>query len=360
MAKDDAKASKGPLTITSIRDDPLTALAAKHWALAASDKPTFDPALVQRIYNEDLQQGRCSQTRIVTLELSSYLELYLWPHFDAQTATFEHVMSIILMINEKFRENVPAWPALRQHAKIFPGFFQRALDLVGSDSAGITSIGQRREYVLFFINCFQSLEESMVRDCALQLVSMELWAALSPGRRFLEFKAVPELERHWKYIRGKKSLRESVERLADAKSDAARTVYDSVTSWISAHTLASKDLKYVLGEIKAMHKRIDDAAAAEDGGEKKKAKLSSAAKDKSAASGVKPDFTPQAATFIPSLLKEFFDGLDKFAPASDDASPGAQREAQEHLLYLERCAKFVLFCVCFFVCVIVIWFLAMR
>lgn len=35
------------------------------------------------------------------LEVSQYLENYLWPYFDPETATFEHVMSMILMINEK-------------------------------------------------------------------------------------------------------------------------------------------------------------------------------------------------------------------------------------------------------------------
>lgn len=33
---------------------------------------------------------------------------YLWPNFD-ESASYEHIMFIALMINEKFRENVPAW-----------------------------------------------------------------------------------------------------------------------------------------------------------------------------------------------------------------------------------------------------------
>lgn len=39
--------------------------------------------------------------RVMVLEVSQYLENYLWPNFDPETATFEHVMSMILMINEK-------------------------------------------------------------------------------------------------------------------------------------------------------------------------------------------------------------------------------------------------------------------
>ena len=43
------------------------------------------------------------------LEISQYLEAYLWPHFDAASASPAHVMSILLMLNEKFKEQVSAW-----------------------------------------------------------------------------------------------------------------------------------------------------------------------------------------------------------------------------------------------------------
>lgn len=65
-----------------------------------------------RIYNEELggTSGKPpGLRRVMMLEISQYLENYLWPHFDAAAATPQHVLSILLMINEKFRENVPAW-----------------------------------------------------------------------------------------------------------------------------------------------------------------------------------------------------------------------------------------------------------
>ena len=37
-----------------------------------------------------------------------YLERYLWPNFGAG-ASNEHVLSIVRLVNEKFREGVPAW-----------------------------------------------------------------------------------------------------------------------------------------------------------------------------------------------------------------------------------------------------------
>lgn len=48
------------------------------------------------------------------LELSQYLENYLWPNFPEEGATSAHVLSILAMVNEKFREGVPAWTCFRQ------------------------------------------------------------------------------------------------------------------------------------------------------------------------------------------------------------------------------------------------------
>ncbi|KAG5054022.1 hypothetical protein JHK85_006532 [Glycine max] len=63
------------------------------------------------------------------LEVSQYLENYLWPYFDPLTATFEHVMSIIIMVNEKFRENVAAWTCFHERKDAFKGFLESVLRL---------------------------------------------------------------------------------------------------------------------------------------------------------------------------------------------------------------------------------------
>lgn len=39
--------------------------------------------------------------RVMILEVSQYLENYLWPNFDPEASSFEHVMSMMLMVNEK-------------------------------------------------------------------------------------------------------------------------------------------------------------------------------------------------------------------------------------------------------------------
>ena len=55
--------------------------------------------------------------------LQQYLELYLWPHFHSG-ASVTHVLSMMLMVNEKFRENMPGWSCFTDVDK-FGVFFQR-------------------------------------------------------------------------------------------------------------------------------------------------------------------------------------------------------------------------------------------
>lgn len=65
--------------------------------------------------------------RVQLLEVSQYLENYLWPNFDAGASSWEHTMSILMMINEKFREGMGAWAGLRGDAAKFESFFRRFL-----------------------------------------------------------------------------------------------------------------------------------------------------------------------------------------------------------------------------------------
>lgn len=98
------------ITLSEIQRDRLTKIAEANWSKtgdAARPKKPFDPDLVRKIYETELlvSEGQGHKPvplqRVMILEVSQYLENYLWPHFDPLTAIFEHVMSIILMVNEK-------------------------------------------------------------------------------------------------------------------------------------------------------------------------------------------------------------------------------------------------------------------
>ena len=168
-----------------IAADKLTKIADGNWSTAVrskSEPPAFKPSIVDQIYTSELngnQDTAPKLKRIMLLEISQYLENYLWPNFNEETATYQHVMSIILMVNEKFRENVPAWDGFSQRKDALPGFFNRVVTLKAGRQL---RQHEKVSYLMFAINAFQSLENSAVRARVLKLASLPLWHALSKGR----------------------------------------------------------------------------------------------------------------------------------------------------------------------------------
>ncbi len=90
------------ITLNQIQRDRITKIATANWSVTRNGNASvaFNAQLVVDIYRTELTVSAPLQ-RVMVLEISQYLENYLWPHFDPLTATFEHVMSIILMVNEK-------------------------------------------------------------------------------------------------------------------------------------------------------------------------------------------------------------------------------------------------------------------
>ena len=128
------------VTVSDILADRLTEISRKHWPNKAEPlKNTFTPSVVEAIYKEEIgpgseavgkapaappapapsagdaaaatptaaRPGSLSQ-RLQLLEFSSYLESYLWPFFESDKASKAHVLSIVLLINQKFKEGVSA------------------------------------------------------------------------------------------------------------------------------------------------------------------------------------------------------------------------------------------------------------
>ncbi|RLN19012.1 intron-binding protein aquarius [Panicum miliaceum] len=204
-APDKVPASTGGASITllDIQRDRLTRVAAEHWGTPAAAS-AFDADLVREIYATELRvEGRSRKTvplhRVMILEVSQYLENYLWPHFDPADASFEHVMSIILMVNEKFRENVAAWTCFHDRKDAFKGFLWWVLKL--KEEERTLNMAEKTNYLLFMINAFQSLEDELVRETILQLVSLKLWNTLSFGRLQMELCLNPELIKKWTKIK---------------------------------------------------------------------------------------------------------------------------------------------------------------
>ncbi|GAV79037.1 AAA_11 domain-containing protein/AAA_12 domain-containing protein, partial [Cephalotus follicularis] len=191
------------ITLSEIQRDRLTKTAAANWLKSsgteAEKKPEFDAELVKKIYETELsvKSGRkpVPLQRVMILEVSQYLENYLWPNFDPETATFEHTMSMILMVNEKFRENVAAWICFYDRRDVFKGFLERVLRLKeGRD----LSIAEKTNYLVFMINAFQSMEDEIVSETVLRLANLQSWHSLSYGRFQMELCLNTDLIKKWK------------------------------------------------------------------------------------------------------------------------------------------------------------------
>ncbi|XP_059651946.1 uncharacterized protein LOC132299398 [Cornus florida] len=196
------------ITLSEIQRDQLTKIAAANWLKAGVDaaKKAFSPELVKEIYETELLVKEGQKTvplqRVMILEVSHYLENYLWPNFDPETATFEHVMSMVLMVNEKFRENVAAWMCFYDKKDMFKAFIEKILRLKEERSL---SIAEKTSYLLFMINAFQSLEDEIVSETVMRLASLQCWHSLSYGRFQMELCLNPDLIRKWKRVTKKEA-----------------------------------------------------------------------------------------------------------------------------------------------------------
>ncbi|KAJ9685058.1 hypothetical protein PVL29_017189 [Vitis rotundifolia] len=88
-------------------------------------------------------------------------------------------MSMILMVNEKFRENVAASVCFYDRKGVFKAFIEKVLRF--KEQGRSLSIAEKTNYLLFMIN---SLEDEIVSETVLSLASLQSWLSLSYGEPF--------------------------------------------------------------------------------------------------------------------------------------------------------------------------------
>jgi hypothetical protein len=107
-----------------------------------------------------------SKDRRALLSMSGYLEKYLWTTFTEHVSD-QHVISIIVLINAKFAENVGnVFDVMTNDEKKFPSFFNRVVDLI--DSSDFNHHELIIAYYKFLINFYSSLENPVVRKAGLR------------------------------------------------------------------------------------------------------------------------------------------------------------------------------------------------
>ncbi|KAF9580691.1 hypothetical protein BGW38_002564, partial [Lunasporangiospora selenospora] len=189
-------------TLRDIQNDSVASLAEAWSSDAAAEE--FDASLIDRVYTDELVKYDFAYNKLTLLEVSQYLEKYLWRHYDPEQSTTVHVLSIVLMVNEKFRSRVEAWGTFEQAPEHFPAFFANVLHLCLQESEEI-DLRMKRYLLMFMINCFQSLENALVRSECMRLVSLSSWhSLLSAAKREEEFKEYPQLLKFWKHLEKKR------------------------------------------------------------------------------------------------------------------------------------------------------------
>ncbi|KAJ3080056.1 hypothetical protein HK102_003346, partial [Quaeritorhiza haematococci] len=211
-------------TLVEIESDGITKLAEENWGgltrLSKREEGEgkegkegkFDEKVVERIWNEELVRSGFSLRKVMLLEFSQYLEKYLWPNFNPETSTVKHVLSIVVMVNEKFHERVSGvWDTFTStDPEKFTAFFHKVLELLvdpiipnttntnGDSTGSELTLQVRRFLLIFLIHCFQSLENPVVRSQCMKLVNVSVWHCLvDDSKREQELTSNPQLVRMW-------------------------------------------------------------------------------------------------------------------------------------------------------------------
>ncbi|KAJ1985419.1 hypothetical protein H4R34_000073 [Dimargaris verticillata] len=229
------------LDLATLAQDPLVLLATGHWGFTVGEatsatlsapgskrpvaKPMlWDPRVVESIYCDHLDAKGFPAKTLALLETSLYLEKYLWPHLDKiQRLAPAHILSIVLLVNEKFRQRVnDPWQFLapadgkgvmastpdagksdRQRTQLAI-FFQQLVMLLSPPHFQAHKVAIKRALVTFLVHCFQSLEHDLIRPECMRLVSVASWHCLCAVQvRDCEFQRAPKLHKFWNHLERK-------------------------------------------------------------------------------------------------------------------------------------------------------------
>lgn len=160
--------------------------------------------MVELVYTSEIFNESSKTDRIQVLDISCYLELYLWKHFSSE-ASLAHVLSIVELVNQKFREGVNGSEMLLAGDK-FSILFTKIVAIFRSNNTA--NWKQKSSILLFLINIFKCLESLTVRQSCLRYLSLPLWKNLSSHRLKYELQQNVQLSKHWEMLMNKENIKE--------------------------------------------------------------------------------------------------------------------------------------------------------
>ncbi|KAJ1819317.1 hypothetical protein LPJ60_003838 [Coemansia sp. RSA 2675] len=192
--------------------DDIEALANNLWL---GDKPaSWSDESVVDIMRVHIVGKHYARSTLQSLERLQYFELYLWTNFaslDDSLVSDTHVMSMLLMINEKHQQGVIAslWATLKGPAfgRLFDRVARIALGVLNTHGAVglVDGLAARSVVVQFLIACFGSLETECVRSACMPVASLALWEHVDDTRVLVEaeFGRMPQLRKFAKHLKKK-------------------------------------------------------------------------------------------------------------------------------------------------------------
>uniref|UniRef100_A0A7M4FPY1 RNA helicase aquarius n=1 Tax=Crocodylus porosus TaxID=8502 RepID=A0A7M4FPY1_CROPO len=160
-------------TVSQINAEFVTQLAHRYWAPHVQKSLFYFLCFIYVFF-----LLRFAIRKIMLLEFSQYLENYLWMNYSSEVSSKAYLMSICCMVNEKFRENVPAWETFKKKPEHFPYFFKCILKASLAEKESEFSLHEQTVLLLFLDHCFNSL-----------------------ARLEQELKKTPKLKKFWNLIK---------------------------------------------------------------------------------------------------------------------------------------------------------------
>jgi len=183
------------LTVDELNEDNVTQVAREYWLPSTSGhhKP-FDPNIIQAVYDREIRATNFNVKRIVVLELSQYFESYLWPNYS-ESSTPEHMLSVVVLINQKVRERVPAWTAFEKHSDPFRYFIQHLTRCLLNDSRTLV---EQKHMVMFINHLYNSIETDLVRSHVTNSISYHVLRCLPEEHLRVVFEQFPSWKKSTK------------------------------------------------------------------------------------------------------------------------------------------------------------------
>lgn len=105
---------------------------------------------------------------------------------------------MVLMVNEKFLQQTPAWTCFQQTKSAeFGAFLSRVFELCLSDAPEI-SVKEHTFLIVFLIRLFQSIEHDLVRQQLQAIMGLGTWRSLPPATLQAVLRAGPaKLQKGW-------------------------------------------------------------------------------------------------------------------------------------------------------------------